>query len=352
MSTETQQAPLEHPTSISPEARRAQRRSIPGGRYASVVIALAAMVVYMGITQDGFLTWSNWMNIFRSQAVVMIVSIGATLVILTAGLDLSAASITVAAGMVAGLVLQGGSPALVAVLAAVAAGTGLGLVNGLLIGKARISFLVVTLGTLSVYQSVALLVNNGETITLFETPTFKPIGDVVNGTALGVPSILLITVALYVLTGLALRFTTFGRALYAAGSNPDAARLVGINLPRLYVTVYALSGLFAGIGGVVFVARLSAAAPQADPNLLLNVLAAVLIGGTAYTGGAGGVLGTFIGALFLGVIQNALQLGNVSTFWQGAVSGGVLIIAVGIGVVREYGWWQRLRTRRGGAVSG
>jgi ribose transport system permease protein len=345
LSTQTQQAPLGPAPTAPRGAFRTKAGQLATGRYTSVVVALVGMIIYLSLTQDSFMTWANWENLFRSQAVIMIVGIGATLVVLTAGLDLSAASITIAAGMAAGLLLEGGSSALVAVLGGIGAGTVLGLVNGLLIGKARISFLVVTLGTLSVYQSVALLLNDGETITLFETPGFAPIGEVVNGSVVGLPTILVITVALYLAVGLALHYTAFGRAIYATGSNPEAARLVGINLSRLYVIVYSLSGLFAGIGGVVFVARLSAAGPQADPNLLLSVLAAVLIGGTAYTGGAGGVLGTFIGALFLGVIQNGLQLGSVSTFWQGAISGGVLIVAVGLGVLREYAWWQRVRRR-------
>lgn len=342
MSTQAPQI-QDSPGTVSPLARRARRASLSGSRYASVVLALLVIVLYLSFTQDGFFTWGNWENIFRSQAVVMITAIGATVVVLTGGVDLSCASVAAASGMVAGLLLEHGSSAVVAVAAAVATGAAMGLINGFLIGKARLSFLVVTLGTLSVYQSVALLMTKGNTISLFTTPPFNPIGNAVNGTAVGVPSILLITASLYLLVGLILRFTTFGRSIYAAGSNREAARLVGIKVSRLLVLVYGLAGLFAGIGGIVGVARLSAAAPQADPNLLLTVLAAVLIGGTAYTGGAGGVVGTFIGALFLGVIQNWLQLSNISQFWQGAVSGGVLIVAVGLGTIREYGWWQRLR---------
>jgi ribose transport system permease protein len=345
---------VEAPSSdrVDPDAQhRATRgrdvlRQMIGVRYASVVIALIVICVFLSIQQDAFLTWGNWQNILRSQAVVMVLGIGATIVVLTGGLDLSVGSMTAAAGMIVGLLLQHGASAELACLGGMGAGLAMGLINGLLIGKARISFLVVTVGTLSIYQTVALVLNSGKTISLFTTAGFERIGNVVNGSVGSIPAVFLVAVALYAIAGAALHLTTAGRAVYAAGSNPDAAHLTGINLPRLYVGVYTIAGLFAGIGAIIAVGRLSAASPQTDPNLLLNVLAAVLIGGTAYTGGAGGVLGTLIGTLFLGVIQNGLQLSDVSTFWQGAVSGTVLIVAVGLGVVHQYGWWQRLRRGR------
>ena len=150
---------------------------------------------------------------------------------------------------------------------------------------------------------------------------------------------------LYLVGAFVLHLTPFGRAVYAVGSNPDAARLTGINVKIVLVAVYAISGLAAGLAAVVQTGRLTAAGPQVDPNLMLAVIAAVLIGGTAFTGGDGGLLGTAIGVLFLGVVQNGLQLSDVSTFWQGTVSGGILILAVGLGVLRDVGWRWRLRSR-------
>jgi ribose transport system permease protein len=148
---------------------------------------------------------------------------------------------------------------------------------------------------------------------------------------------------LYLAGGFVLRYTHFGRAVYAVGSNPEAARLAGINTTAVLVSVYLISGLCAGLAAVVQTGRLSASAPTGDPTLLLAVVAAVLIGGTAYSGGAGGLLGTLIGVLFLGVVQNGLALSGVSAFWQGTVSGLILIIAVGIGVLRERGIQLRSR---------
>ncbi|MBS1891280.1 MAG: ABC transporter permease, partial [Actinobacteria bacterium] len=138
---------------------------------------------------------------------------------------------------------------------------------------------------------------------------------------------------------------------FAIGSNEDAARLSGINVSRVLILVYTLAGLAGGLACLVSVGRLTAGAPTPDPNLLLTVLAAVLIGGTSFTGGVGGIVGTAIGVVFLGVVENGLTLSNVSSFWQGIVSGSILIIAVGLGVLRERGWSMRRARGANAAVS-
>jgi ribose/xylose/arabinose/galactoside ABC-type transport system permease subunit len=218
-------------------------------------------------------------------------------------------------------------------------------VNGVVIGIMRIPFFVVTLGTLSIYQSVALLSTSGETVSLFSFPKFNQVQVLINQNTGPLPTVLLLAGALYLIGVFVLHFTGFGRGVYAVGSNPEAARLSGINVTGVLVSVYAIAGLSAGFAAVVQTGRLTAAGPQVDPNLMLNVIAAVLIGGTAFTGGDGGLFGTVIGVLFLGVVQNGLQLSSVSTFWQGTVSGLILVLAVGIGVLRDSGVAGRWRAR-------
>ena len=176
--------------------------------------------------------------------------------------------------------------------------------------------------------------------------------NIANGNVGPFPTILLIGIAMYVIGSFVLHFTAFGRSIYAVGSNVEAARLTGVKVTLVLVSVYTISGLTAGLGAIVQTGRLTGAGPQVDPNLLLTVIAAVLIGGTAFTGGDGGLLGTAIGGLFLGVIQNGLQLSNVSTFWQGTVSGLILICAVGLGVLRHSNarmWLARRRRARAGS---
>lgn len=164
---------------------------------------------------------------------------------------------------------------------------------------------------------------------------FKPLYDFVNGAIGPFPIILILDLALLLLLGGVLKFTGFGRAIYAIGSNREAARLNGINVPRVIMLVFVIAGLTAGLGALVQVGRLTSAGADVDPTILMTVLAAVLIGGTAFTGGEGGVFGTMIGVLFLGIIQNGLTLSGVSSFWQGMVSGGILIAAVWLGGLRQ-----------------
>jgi ribose transport system permease protein len=348
-------AGVERAPVTSPSGARALLGRLSLGRYTGVVLGLVIVLVYLSVTEPVFLTWGNWQNIFRSQAVYFTLAIGMTFVVLTGGIDLSIASATAGSAMALGIVVQSGGDWWLGALTALGVGLGFGLANGFGIGILKIPFFVVTLGTLSIYSSIALLETNGETVSLFAYPRFNEIQVLVNGTTGPFPTVLLIYGSLYLVCSFVLRLTAFGRSIFAVGSNAEAARLTGINVTAVLIAVYTIAGLTAGLGAVVQTGRLTAAGPQVDPNLLLTVIAAVLIGGNAFTGGDGGLLGTFIGVLFLGVIQNGLQLSSVTTFWQGTVSGLILIVAVGLGVLREHGWRVRVRGlgswRRSGSAS-
>lgn len=318
---------------------RASVRRLPQrltlGRYTGVLVALFLVGLYLTLTQAAFLTWDNLMNIVKANTVVLVLAVGATFVVIAGGIDLSVASATTASAMIFGLTLQADWSLPLALVVTLAFGAAIGLINGVLIAKLKISFLVVTLGALSIWASFALVVNDGQTASVFESPGFGPIRDVVNNDIGPFPLLLVFCAIVVVIGGAVLRYTTFGRALFAVGSNEEAARLNGIKISWVLITVYCVAGATAAIASVVLVGRLTAAPATSDPTLLLTVLAAVLIGGTSFTGGEGGVLGTVIGVLFLGVVQNGLTLSDVSTFWQGTVSGAVLILAVGLGVFRD-----------------
>ena len=327
-------------------------RRLTRGRYTGVLAGLILVCIYLALTEPIFLHWDNWENIIRTESVVLTLGIGMTFVVLTGGIDLSIASASVAAGMILGLVVQHGGSWWLGCLACIGFGIVLGLVNGLGVGVLKIPFFVFTLGTLSIYQSIALLTTNGATISLFLYPRFNEVQNIANGTVGPFPTILLIGIGMYLIGSFVLHFTAFGRSIYAVGSNVEAARLTGVKVTLVLISVYTISGMTAGLGAIVQTGRLTGAGPQVDPNLLLTVIAAVLIGGTAFTGGDGGLLGTAIGGLFLGVIQNGLQLSNVSTFWQGTVSGLILICAVGLGVLRNSNarmWLARRRRARVGS---
>jgi ribose/xylose/arabinose/galactoside ABC-type transport system permease subunit len=335
-------APAKRPEAETPGRKWTARLSL--GRYTGVVVALLVVAIYLTITEPVFFTWDNIMNIVKANSVIFVLAIGATFVVISGGIDLSTASATTATAMIFGLALKADWALIPALVVTLAFGIALGLTNGILIAKANISFLVVTLGALSIWASFALVVNDGQTVSVFSSSAFTPIKDFVNKDIGPVPMLLVFDVILLLVAGGVLRYTAFGRALFATGSNQEAARLNGISISRVLIAVYAIAGLTAGLAAVVLVGRLTAASATADPTLLLTVLAAVLIGGTSFTGGEGGVLGTVIGVLFLGVVQNGLTLSSVSTFWQGTVSGVILIAAVGLGVLRDRGY--NLRQRR------
>lgn len=317
--------------------------------YTGVVVALIVVSGFLTITQPAFFTWANFTTTVGANTGVLILAVGETFVILSGGIDLSTAAAATATGMVLGLALNAGWGFVLALIVALALGLVIGLLNGLLITKAKISFLVVTLGALSIWESFALVVYGGQTVSVFGKPGFSPINAFVNNGVGPIPILLIFDVGLAIVASVVLRYMTFGRSVYAIGSNVEAARLNGINVSRLLIVVYTIAGVAAAIAGVVAVGRLTAADPTVDPTLLLTVLAAVLIGGTSFTGGEGGILGTVIGVLFLGVIQNGLTLSNVSAFWQGIVSGVILIAAVGLSVLRSRGWriQQKRAARRG-----
>jgi ribose transport system permease protein len=217
----------------------------------------------------------------------------------------------------------------------------LGLLNGVLIAGLKMSFLVVTLGTMSVFTSIALVSNNGATIGVFTADGFSPLRTFMTGKVAGIPYLMIFDVVLALVAGAVLRYTAYGRSLFAMGSNREAARVNGINVVRIELSTYALAGLAAGVGALIQVGRLSGAAPQVDQTQLLAVLAAVLIGGTAPVGGDGGVFGTVLGVLFLGVISNGLTISEVSAFWQGTVNGGILLLAVLLSTARSRSWFRR-----------
>ena len=321
------------------------------GRYAGVIVALVVVAAVLTITQSSFLTWDNMKNIIAANSVILILGLGATFVVITAGIDLSTASLMTACSMMLAIAFKSGWALVPAVVLALAFGAAAGWGNGFLIAKGRISFLAVTLGALSIWQSFSLVVQEGQTVSVFSSSAFSPIHELVTNDVGPIPLLLIFDVALILIFGGVLRYTTFGRSLFAIGSNEEAARLSGINVSRVLILVYTIAGLAAGLACLVSVGRLTAGSPTVDSNLLLTVLAAVLIGGTSFTGGLGGVAGTAIGVIFLGVVENGLTLSNVSSFWQGIVSGSILIIAVGFGVLRERGWSVRRARGANAAVT-
>jgi len=295
------------------------------------------MTAAMTFLSDSFLTETNLLNILRQISVNLCLSIGMTLVILSGGIDLSVGSVLAFSGAIAAGLLKNGIPidganilieftVFGVILAALCVGSVLGVINGLLITRLRIPPFVATLGMLSIARGLTRLWTNGQPITGLGD-SFGCIG---LGAILGVPMPVWITAGLVATSMLVTRKTRFGRYIYAVGGNERAARLSGLNVRRIKLGVYTIAGLLAGVAGLIHTSRLDSATPDAGISYELDSIAAVVIGGTSLSGGRGSVLGTVLGCLIIGVLNNALALLQVSANWQLVVKGGVILAAVAI----------------------
>src|SRR5712691_6264441 len=307
-------------------------------RRFSSLLGLAIMCLALSLASEHFLTVDNLMNVFRQSAVNALLALGQLAVIVTAGIDLSVGSILGFCCVLAALILKAGAPAWAAIPAALAAGTALGLINGLLLTKLRLPHpFIPTLGMMNVARGLALVMSGGFPIS--ELPNgFRFWGA---GTIAYIPVPVILVVAVYALFHIFLSRTTLGRDVYAIGGNKQAAMFSGIPVDRRLTMVYALSGGLAALGAIVLAGRLNSGFPLAGDGAELDAIAAVIICGASFFGGVGTVWGTLIGALIMGVLRNGLTLLNVSPNWQKVVIGVVSVAAVWIDVLR-----QRTATRR------
>jgi ribose transport system permease protein len=301
------------------------------------IIALLLMVVAMSFLSDNFLTTANGWNILRQISVNLCLSIGMTLVILTGGIDLSVGAVLAISGAFAAGLLKNGiafseADLLIqfsvsgAILAGLLMGLFLGWFNGLMITRFRIPPFVATLGMFSIARGLTMLWTKGFPITgLGET--FAIIG---TGNYLGIPMPVWISAALVTVFVVVTRKTRFGRYVYALGGSERASLLSGLNVDRIKVAVYTICGGLSAVGGLIVTSRLDSAQPNAGLGYELDSIAAVVIGGTSLSGGKGSILGTLLGCLIIGVLNNGLILLDVSPFWQQVVKGLVILTAVAI----------------------
>lgn len=298
-------------------------------------IALLILCIALSLLSDKFLTVDNGWNVLRQISVNICISVGMTLVVLTAGIDLSVGSILAFSGAVAaGLLKSGisfpgndlfvGFTLLGTILAGVATGSFLGFFNGWVITKFKVPPFVATLAMLTVARGFTMLWTKGYPISSLGT-NFAYIG---TGWFLGIPVLVWIAVVVIIAAMIISNKTALGRYIYAIGGNENAAKLSGININKVKIIVYTLAGALAAIGGIMVTSRLDSAQPNAGMSYELDAIAAVVIGGTSLSGGRGTIIGTVLGAIIIGVLNNGLVLLDVSPFWQQVVKGMVILLAV------------------------
>lgn len=299
------------------------------------LIALFVLCLILTLLTDKFLTVDNAWNVMRQVSVNICIATGMTLVVLTAGIDLSVGSVLALAGAIAaGLLKDGiqfpsqnlyvGFTLLGTVLAGIAVGVAAGCFNGFVITKFKVPPFVATLAVLTIARGLTFLWTKGFPLSNMG-PAFDYIG---TGWFLGVPLPVWISGIVVAFAVLLTRKTRFGRYVYAIGGNENAARLSGININKVKIIVYTIAGALAAVGGVIVTSRLDSAQPNAGISYELDAIAAVVIGGTSLSGGKGSILGTVLGAIIIGVLNNGLVLLNVSPFWQQVVKGCVILLAV------------------------
>jgi ribose transport system permease protein len=328
-------------------------RAAAGQRFFAVLVLLLLLTLVFSLTQERFFTSANIKALLTSAAILWVVSIGLTFVMLAGGFDLSIGSMVALASIALGAFVNdlGVTPGL-AIVMTLAFGALLGGgINGVLVGPLGLSFLVVTLGTLILFRGVLNLWSDTET----EQVVSPLLDSLAFDDLLGVPLPVWIMVGTFLVALYVQRSTYFGRDVYAVGGNAEAARLSGVRVSRTIIAVYAISGMLAAFGGVLQTARIGAASPQVGESVLFDAAAAVLLGGTSFAGGVGGVGGTAVGVLFLATLQNGLSVSGVQSFWQQIITGAILLAAIMLDRVQRHGLGslglRGAASQRGGTVA-
>ncbi len=317
-------APANPDSAVGSSPRPPRRAGWRDDTSLGLLAMLVLLAVVLSFVSPYFLTPNNLLNIGRGIAIVGIVAVGETIVIISGGFDLSVGSTMAAAGMVAGWLVTQGYPLPLAFGAAIAIGLVVGLINGTIISYGRINPLIATLATLAIVRGLGYVVSGGRELVISDE-AFLTFGV---GKVLGIPFIVLLLVATFLVFGWLMPRTLFGRYAYAIGSSAKAAARAGVPVARWRIAYYATCGALAALAGLVFVARTGNAQPSAALGIELDVITAVILGGTSLTGGRGRLWGTFIGLVLLGVVNNGLILVGVPAFWQQVVKGAILLTAV------------------------
>lgn len=292
------------------------------------LLGLIVVSVLMGFASANFFSVSNIMNVLRQVSVVGILGVGMTFVILTGGIDLSVGAVMALAGTIAaGLMVNMGLPGVVGILAALALGVAIGLFNGALVAWGRMPAIIVTLATMGMARGLGLIYSGGYPIS--GLPSWISWFGVGRVGIVPVPVILMLVI--YAAAWILLQRTPFGRQVYAIGGNETAASLSGVKTRRIKLAVYGISGLTSALAAIILTGRLMSGQPNAGVGFELDAIAAVVLGGTAIAGGRGLILGTLIGAVLLGILNNGLNLMGINPYLQDVIKGAIILLAIYIG---------------------
>jgi ribose transport system permease protein len=292
------------------------------------LVGLIVLIVAVSIASPDFLDVGNLLNVLRQTSINAVIAMGMTFVILTAGIDLSVGAVLALCGAFAASLIASGTGLVIAMLIVLLAGLALGAVSGLIITYGAVQPFIATLVSMTVLRGAVLVFSNGTPIDASSGAASNAFGNVGAGYLFGVPIPVIAAAIVFAACWVALTQTRFGRYVYAIGGNENVTRLSGVNVTLVKVVVYAVSGLLAALAGIILTARLQSAQPTAGVGYELDAIAAVVVGGTSLAGGIGSMTGTLIGALIIGILNNALNLMDVSAYYQMIAKGAVILLAV------------------------
>jgi ribose transport system permease protein len=296
--------------------------------YGGILAGLIVLMIVFSISSPHFLQVNNLLNIILQVSIIAICAFGMTYALIIGGIDLSIGSTIALSGTAAALLLQMNIPFFVVVLGVLLIGVILGAFNGVLIAKLHIPAFIVTVATMGIFRGIAYITTDGVPISV-KDPSFLALG---NKAVLGIQIPILILLALFFINHVVLSKTKFGRRAYISGGNEEAALYAGINVSRIKISVYVITSVMAAISGLILASRLYSAQPNAASGYELDAIAAAVLGGTSLSGGSGRMLGTLLGAIIIGVINNGMNLMNVPYFYQLIVKGLVILVAVYVDV--------------------
>lgn len=303
-----------------------------GTSYVGILIALLILCIVLSITSGSFLTASNLLNVSQQISTNFLIAIGMTFIILLGGIDLSVGSIIAVTGLMMGLMMKSWNmPVLVSLLLGVVFASVIGLVTGLLITGFDLPPFIATLGMMSIARGAAYTITEGQPIYTFPEGFLA-----ITGRYGGIPIVtILIMAVMFAIAAYVLKYTKYGRYIYAIGGNKNCAKLSGINVKKIECIAYVISGFCCGVAAIVLTSRLDSAVPTNADGAELDAIAAVVIGGTSMNGGEGTLAGTIIGTLIIGIVANGLNLLNVPQGAQRMVKGGIIVLAVIVDVLRR-----------------
>jgi len=292
------------------------------------LIVLLILCFVMAVLNDRFWTWNNIVTVLRQTSINAVIATGMTFAILIGGIDLSVGSVLAICGAMAATLISSGMDPLLVVLLALMLGLAIGLVNGILITKGRLQPFIATLGTMTLLRGITLVYTQGKPISTAGAEGSLAFSKIGTGYILGIPIPVLIMIIVFVIAYYILRHIRIGRYIYAIGSNEEATMYSGIKTDNVKLFVYGAAGMLAALGGIIITSRLGSAQPTSGLGYELDAIAAVVLGGTSMAGGVGTIFGTAIGAMIIGLLNNALNLLQVPSYYQDVAKGVVILIAV------------------------